>query len=233
MSTTKFSLKGELRSGTGKERAKKLRVKGEFPAIVYGAGKEPVALTMSTRETELILAKIHGEKVLVDLEYGGAQDKAFVRNVQRDPVVGKLLHIDFFRVDLKKELQMTVPVFAVGTAVGTKEGGLLETLNRQIEIRCLPENVPPHIEANVALLEVGQSIHVRDLPAMDGVKIVTNGDIVLFAMMAKSREEAAAPAAAAAAGATPAAAPAKGAAPAKAAAPAAAAKPAAKPAAKK
>lgn len=229
MSTTKYSLKAELRSGTGKERAKKLRVKGEFPAIVYGAGKEPAALTMNTRDTELILAKIHGEKVLVDLEYGGAQDKAFVRNIQRDPVVGKLLHVDFFRVDLKKELQMTVPVLAVGTAAGTKEGGLLETLNRQIEIRCLPENVPPHIEVNVEPLEVGQSIHVRDLPAMNGVKIVTNGDIVLFAMMAKSREEAATPAAAAATAAAPAAAaPAKGAAPAKAAAPAAAAKPAAK-----
>lgn len=230
MSTTKFSLKGELRSGTGKERAKKLRVKGEFPAIVYGAGKEPAALTMNTRDTELILAKIHGEKVLVDLEYGGVHDKAFVRNIQRDPVVGKLLHVDFFRVDLKKELQMTVPVLAVGTAAGTKEGGLLETLNRQIEIRCLPENVPPHIEVNVEPLEVGQSIHVRDLPAINGVKIVTSGDIVLFAMMAKSREEAAAPAAAAAAtaAAPAAAAPAKGAAPAKAAAPAAAAKPAAK-----
>ncbi len=226
-----FELKADVRTDSGKEKAKKLRQQGRFPAIVYGAGKDPVSLSLDIRDAELVLGRIHGEKVLVGLQYGSDKDNVFVRNVQRDPVVDKLLHIDFFRVDMSKEMDTRVPLISIGVPAGVKLGGLLEHGVRELAIRCLPGIVPPHIEVAVEHLEVGQSVHVRDLPPIEGVKVTTAPDTVLFLVAAKQKEDdapvgAAAPAAAAAP--AKAASAAKGAAPAAKAAPAAAKAPAKK-----
>jgi large subunit ribosomal protein L25 len=190
-------LKAERRTGTGKEKAKKLRRDGKFPAIVYGTTKEPVSLELNIRDMEAVLAKIHGEKVLVTLEHGDTAESVFIRNVQRDPVKNKLIHADFYRVDMTQEIVTKVPVVAVGTAEGVKFGGLLEPVVRAVEVRALPGNVPPHINVNVEKLQVGQSIHVRDLPPIDGVKFITQPDAVLFLIAGRQKEET--PAAAAAA----------------------------------
>lgn len=197
---SKYALNAETRDYTGKEKAKKLRAAGRFPAIVYGDAKDPVSLTLDTRETENVLTRIHGEKVLVDLSYGGKQEKVFVRNIQRDPVNEKLIHVDFFRVDMEKELDTTVPVIAIGTAYGVKMGGLLEPGLRQVQLRALPGDVPPHIEVNVESLNVGQSFHVSDLKLGDKIKLLSRGETVLFSVHGKAAEETpATPAAAAAA----------------------------------
>lgn len=222
-----FALKAEVRQDTGKEKAKKLRNQGQFPAIVYGADSGPVSLTLNIRDTESVLGKIRGEKVLVDLAYGDKTDKVFVRNIQRDPVLEKLIHVDFYRVDLNREMETAVPIISVGTPEGVKLGGLLEHGIRQLSIRCLPTKVPPHLEINVDALKIGQSIHVRELAPMDGVRILSNPDAVVFAVLAKQKEEEVAPAAAAAVAGAPVA----GAPAAAAAAPAAGAKGAAAPAA--
>ncbi len=183
-----FALKAEVRSDRGKEKAKKLRKQGKFPAIVYGVGKEPTSLTLDIRETEVVLGRIHGEKVLVDLSYGDTTEKVFVRNIQRDPALEKLLHADFFRVDLNKELDTKTPVHPVGLPKGVKVGGLLEYGLREIAIRCLPTKVPPHIEVSVEDLDIGENLHVSDLPEMEGVKVLSPEDSVLFAVAAKAKE---------------------------------------------
>lgn len=205
---SKYELKAQLRTTSGKEKAKKLRAAGRFPAIIYGANQEPVSLELDVRETETVLSRIHGEKVLVDLAYGEKSDRVFVRNVQRDPVQDKLLHVDFFRVDLTKEIETSVPVIGIGTAEGVKLGGLLEHGIRQITVRCLPTKVPPHLEINVSNLGLNQAAHVSDLAPIEGVRIITPGEAVLFAVVSKAAEEPA-PAAAGAAPAAPAAAGAK------------------------
>lgn len=231
-----YALKAEVRDAFGKEKSKKLRGTGNFPAVVYGAEKDSIALTLNTHEAEMVLGRIHGEKVLVDLEYGGTKDKVFVRNVQRDPVKDKLIHVDFYRVDLNREIDTQVAIHAVGTPEGVKLGGFLEHGVREISIRALPTKIPPHISVNVADLKIGQSIHIRDLQAIDGVKIVTPGDALAFAVVMKKKEEEVAPVAAAAAPAAGAAAPAAAGAKGAPAAPAAGAKgaaPAAKAPAKK
>jgi large subunit ribosomal protein L25 len=189
---SKFAINADVREGTGKEKARKIRAAGSFPAIIYGAGAEPVSLTLNTREAELMLARMHGEKILVDLTYGGKTEKAFVRNVQRDPVTEKLLHIDFFRVDMAREIETKVAVIEVGIAEGVKLGGMLEHGLRQLQIRALPGNIPPHIEVNVSALQQGQSIHVRELPPIPGVKVTSPEDAVLFAVIGKAKEEPAA-----------------------------------------
>jgi large subunit ribosomal protein L25 len=188
-----FALKAESRSTTGKEKAKKQRANGAVPAIVYGAGKQPVSITTNTREADLMLARIAGEKVLVDLSYDAVSEKVFVRNVQRDPVSDRLLHIDFYRVDMAQELETAVKVTEVGVPEGVKLGGMLQHSLRQISIRCLPANVPPHIEVNVAHLKAGQSIHVRDLARPEGVRFLTPDEAVLFAVVGKAADEPAAP----------------------------------------
>lgn len=185
----KYKLNADVRTDTGKEKAKKLRAAGKFPAIVYGADAGPVSLTLDIRDTENILSRIHGEKVLVDLEYGDRKDKVFVRNVQRDPVIEKLLHVDFFRVDPTREIATKIPVVAIGTAAGVKLGGLLEHGLREVEIRCLPTKVPPHLEVNVEALETGQSFHISQLPQIEGVKYLSSPETVLFAVVGKQKEE--------------------------------------------
>lgn len=186
---SKYKLNAELRTTRGKEKAKKLRAAGQFPAIVYGAGGEAESLVLDVRETETILNRIRGEKVLVDLQYGGKSDKVFVRNLQRDPVKNNLIHADFFRVDMKVEMETRIPVTHVGEAKGVKLGGLLEHVLRELTIRCLPGNVPPHVEVDVANLDIHESIHVSDLPEMEGVKIMTRPDSVLYAVVPKQAED--------------------------------------------
>ena len=189
---SKFNIKAEVRTGLGKEKVAKVRQAGNSPAVVYGAAKDPISLTINAREAELVLQRLHGEKILVDLHINGAVEKVFVRNVQRDPVTERLLHIDFYRVEMDRELETYVGVTEVGVPEGVKLGGMLEHGARQLHIRALPGDVPPHIEVNVSALQQGQSIHVRDLAAIKGVKILTNGDQVLFAVVGKQKEEAAA-----------------------------------------
>ncbi len=184
---SEFILNAEVREERGKEKAKKLRAAGRCPAIVYGTSGEPVSLTIDTRESELVIQRTHGEKVLVTLNYDGKEDKVFLRNIQRDPASEKLVHVDFYRVDLKVELDTQVPVINIGTAVGVKEGGLLEHGIRELAIRCLPTKVPPHIEVDVSGLAMNKSYHVEDLPEIDGVQILTSPDAVLFAVASPSK----------------------------------------------
>jgi large subunit ribosomal protein L25 len=195
---SQFTIKADARTGLGKEKVAKIRQAGNSPAVIYGAAKDSVSLTINTRDAELVLQRMHGEKILIDLIIGDLTEKVFVRNVQRDPLSEKLLHIDFFRVEMDRELDTIVGVTEVGIAEGVKLGGLLEHGLRQLHIRALPGDVPPHIEVNVSALQQGQSIHVRDLPPIPGVKIIARPDAVLFAVVGKQKEEVvAAPAAAA------------------------------------
>ncbi|MBI1290009.1 50S ribosomal protein L25 [bacterium] len=187
---SQFTIKAETRTGLGKEKVAKIRQAGNSPAVVYGTNKDAVSLTINTREAELVIQRMHGEKILVDLVVDGAVEKVFVRNIQRDPLSDKLLHIDFYRVDMDREIDTIVSVTEVGVAEGVKLGGLLEHGLRQLHIRALPGDVPPHIEVNVAPLQQGQSIHVKDLPAIKGVKIIARPDAILFAVVGKQKEDA-------------------------------------------
>lgn len=188
---SQITLKATRRTWTGKEKAKKLRRQGSFPAIVYGPGYDSVAVELPIRETENALTKMHGEKVLVSLDLGDSSEQVFIRSVQRDPVKNQLLHADFYRVDMAKELDTKVPINGIGgTPAGVKMGGLLEQIIRILDIRCLPGNVPPHIDVDVSGLQIGQSVHVRDLPAMDGVKVLTPADAVIFLVAGRVEEEA-------------------------------------------
>lgn len=167
---------------TGKDVAGRLRRGGMLPGVLYGkkAGNIPVAVNL--KELEGILSH-EGEGVLLQLrvkEDGQAQDyTALLREVQRHPVRGTLLHVDFYQISLEEKLRATVPIVLVGEARGTKEGGILQHGLREVEVECLPAYLPESIEAIVSDLGLGESLRVGDLQVPAGVKILTDPQAVV------------------------------------------------------
>lgn len=174
------TFKVSARSEVGKEKAKKLRVKGLLPGVVYGEGKATPIL-FDAKAFEQLWHSAHGENVLVNLEIqnGGLESKkSLIREIQRDPVWGKVLHVDFQHISLTKKIAVNVPVHLIGLPVGVKEtGGILQHTFRELEVSCLPTEIPEHIEIDVSHLKIGDSVHVRDLKLAEGIQILTDGDL--------------------------------------------------------
>jgi large subunit ribosomal protein L25 len=157
-------LEAEERAGSGKSVTRKLRMSGMLPAVLYGMEKKPQMLHVNGRALTRLLHTGGGENVLVDLVVGKANpEKVLVKEVQHHPVTSKIVHIDFLRIDLTKKVTVMVPVHIVGTAEGVKGGGVLEVISRELEISCLPMDIPSHIPIDVSALKINEAIHVADL----------------------------------------------------------------------
>lgn len=196
------ALKGERRSGVGKGVARKLRQAGSIPAVYYGRGEEPIALTVGLKDLQFVIESAEGSNVIVDLKVEGdgvGDRKALIREIQRDPVGGNILHLDLQHISLTERIVVEVPVVLVGTAIGVKDGGgILEHLLREVEVECLPTDIPSKLEVDVSALNIGDSLHVSDLKA-DRVEILTEADRAIATVVpptvleeAKPAEEAAA-----------------------------------------
>ena len=154
----------EKRDSTGKGVARRARAAGKVPGVVYGRGMDPVAITVDRREFVTALNTDAGMNVLLSLDIGGGESiPALARDLQRDPVRGTLLHADFVKVDLTIEVEVDVPVHAIGDAPGVKEGGVLEQPLHEVHVRCLPGDVPEAIEADISALNIGDSLRVSEL----------------------------------------------------------------------
>jgi large subunit ribosomal protein L25 len=210
------TLDARKRDGRGKNEARRLRVSGRIPAVVYGARKdgqppEGVPVAVDPKEVLRILHSESGANTLINLKLeGGVESRVMVRDYQLDPITHQLLHADFYQLAMDKEIVVSVPVVVKGEAAGVKQqGGLLDFVTREIEVRCLPTDIPEHIDIDVSELMLHQSIRVKDVPTNPKWKAVTDGETMLVhVVMPKAEEsaattaaegEAAAPAAAAAA----------------------------------
>ena len=180
------SLKSDRRSEAGKSVARKLRRSGRIPAVYYGRGEAPIPITIGLKELEEIIQKSGGSNVIVDLkvEGDGAGDrKAIIREIQRDPVEGSILHLDLQHISLTERITVEVPIVLVGTPIGVKDGGgILEHLLREVEVECLPTDIPSKLEVEVSGLNIGDSLHVSDLKA-DRVTIKTEADRAIAAVV--------------------------------------------------
>lgn len=157
-------LEAEERAGSGKSVTRKLRMSGMLPAVLYGMEKKPQMLNVNGRDLTRLLHAGGGENVLVDLVVGKAKpEKVLVKEVQHHPVTSKIVHIDFLRIDLTKKVTVMVPVHIVGTAEGVKGGGVLEIVSRELEVSCLPMDIPSHISVDVTALKINEAVHVTDL----------------------------------------------------------------------
>jgi len=191
------SLNGEQRTGTGKGFVKKLRVAGRIPAIYYGRGEQPIALTVNAKEVETLIHGAATANVIVDLTVAGAaaaDRKALIREIQRDPVQGNILHLDLQHISLTEKITVEVPIELIGIPTGVKDGGgILEHVLRVVEVECLPTDIPAHLEADVTMLNIGDSLHVSDLKA-ERVTILTEADRPIATVVPPTILEEAAPA---------------------------------------
>lgn len=169
-------LVAEKREGTGKGVARRLRAGGRVPAVLYGHGMDPVSLSVDSRELLHLFHTGAGTNVLVDLVVDGDAHLAMAREVQRDNIRGRFVHVDFLVVSRDETITISVPVRVVGESVGVKAGGVLEHHLWELQIECLPTNVPEAIEADVTSLEIGSSLKVSDLEAPEGTTILTGPD---------------------------------------------------------
>jgi large subunit ribosomal protein L25 len=173
------ALMGERRSAVGKGVARKLRQAGRIPAVYSGRGEEPIVLVVGLKDLQDVIARAEGSNVIVDLKVDGSGSgdrKALIREIQRDPVGGHILHLDLQHISLTERIVVEVPIVLLGIATGVKDGGgILEHLLREVEVECLPTDIPSRLEVDVSALNIGDSLHVSDLKA-DRVEILTEAD---------------------------------------------------------
>jgi large subunit ribosomal protein L25 len=160
-------LTAEIREGIGKEKAKKLRAKGQIPAIFYGPRSQTIPLVIDSKELSKALQTEAGENVLIDLDIrkGAQSDRKVVmlKDLQIDPLQRITLHTDFYEVAMDEMVTVEVPVHLVGKPEGTKIGGILEQVRRVIQVQCLPGDIPKSVDIDVSLLKIGDSIHIEDI----------------------------------------------------------------------
>jgi large subunit ribosomal protein L25 len=194
---TQVKLSATRRTALGRSAVRKIKAQGAVPAIVYGAKNKPEPLQVAKRDISLILSHASGENILVELEIDGEKSGrlALVQEVQHAPVGGDILHVDFHAVSMDEMIEAEVPLEPIGTAEGVKTfGGLLEQALRSLEIECLPRDLPDVITVDVSHLNIGDAIHVRELPLPQGVTTRVPADLTAFSVLAPTVEEAPAPA---------------------------------------
>ncbi len=188
-----IKLEVKKRENSGKQACKKIRKSGFVPAVVYGLEQDSVAVAVSARDFEGA-RRAGGEHSVMDLEIltsGGEPEKVpvIVRGEQFHPVRGDLLHVDFYRVSLTKEITSEVPLESFGEPEGHKFGGILEHSLRELEVKCLPDLLPEKIEIDVSALNIGDSVHVRDIAAPEGVEILNDPDMIVLSLIPPRLEE--------------------------------------------
>ncbi len=189
----------QRRSTHGTRPVRRLRAEGVVPGVVYGRQMDPLPVSVNRRELIRLLHSQGGEHSLIRLrlEGDGWEKPALVQSIQHDPVDGHLVHVDFHAIVLTERLKLRVPLLLKGDSVGVKqEGGILEQFLRDVEVECLPTEIPASVEFDVSLLTIGQTVHVRDLIAPSNARITSDPDgaiaSVLMPKVEKPEEEAAA-----------------------------------------
>ncbi|HUR37810.1 MAG TPA: 50S ribosomal protein L25 [Terriglobales bacterium] len=184
----------------GKNEARRVRVTGKIPAVVYGAKKDAVAVTVDPKQITKILHSDSGHNTIFDLQIGQAgKEKVMIVDWQYDPIKSNLLHIDLKRIDMNQTIKVSVPISLVGEPAGVKQqGGILDQVLREVEIECLPADIPSHIDVDVSELVFGTVIRVADLPHGGKIKFLTDDDQAVAHITTVKEEEVATPDAAAA-----------------------------------
>jgi large subunit ribosomal protein L25 len=182
---TEAKLKAELRSTTGKGAARKLRQQGKIPAIVYGAHEDAQSVTLDAHQTGLLFHSISVENTIIQLEVEGAAAPVatLVREVQAHPYKQEIVHVDFLRLETGVEVELDVPLVLIGTPKGVREeGGVLDHLVHELEVRCIPSAIPEQLSVDVTELEIGDSISLDQLEAPEGVTFLADTNMTLCAV---------------------------------------------------
>ncbi|HWQ54538.1 MAG TPA: 50S ribosomal protein L25 [Bryobacteraceae bacterium] len=191
---TSIRVPAEVRTSRGKNEARRTRMAGKIPAVVYGAFKDSVAIAVDPRAITTIIRSATGYNTIFHMDIPGEENTpVMLVDHQNDPVKGNLLHADFKRIDLSKRIKVSVPVLVVGESKGVKnQGGLLEVVTRSLEIECLPNEIPSNFTLEVTEMMLGESRRASDIPLAGSMKLLSAPDTVLVHVAAPRGEEEAA-----------------------------------------
>jgi large subunit ribosomal protein L25 len=188
------TVEAKLREASDKNAARRLRTTGMIPAVLYGAKKDPRAIAVDPKQILRILRSATGHNTIFDVNLEGEQSKAMLVDWQYEPLKGSLLHVDLKRIAMDQKMRLSVPVRIQGEAKGAKEeGGLLDLVLREIQIECLPVDIPSSINVDVTNLGRGEAIRVADLPQTASVKYLNDPDALVAHITFVKEEEVAAP----------------------------------------
>jgi large subunit ribosomal protein L25 len=195
-----FTVEGKIREGRGKGPARRTRLTGMVPAVLYGAKKESISLAVNAKQVARILRSESGHNTIFSVQVAdGAEEKAMLKDWQVDPVTNALLHVDLFRIAMDVRMRVRVPVHTFGEPEGVKlQGGIFEMVAREVEVECLPGDIPEEFKMDVSALTIGKQLRAGDLPVdPKKVKLVTDARQVLAHVVTLKAEEVATPEAAA------------------------------------
>lgn len=183
-------LQAEIREQTGSHAVKKVLKQGRIPAVIYGHKKDPISISLDEHN---FMEGLHHGLRLLDVQIGNDTQTTLIKDLQYDCLGKKVLHADLMRVDVTEKIKVTVPIEVKGTAAGLHEGGIIEQHMGQVEIECMPTDIPKSIVISVKSMKIGDTIHARDVQLPEGVKLVTSPEILLVSChivaVAKTTEE--------------------------------------------
>ena len=188
----KIDLQASVRKSVGNGPSRVLRRAGQTPAVLYGRKTEPLLLSVNTKDLELILKQGSFGQFILNLviQNGKKMTKAaMIKELQTHPVSGQLIHIDFYEVDMNRQIRVMVPVVTTGQSPGVEEGGMLNIVRRELELLCLPGDIPEAIEIDITDLDIGDSIHIEDIPLSDNVEISADGNYTVVTVLSPKVEE--------------------------------------------
>jgi large subunit ribosomal protein L25 len=189
----------ERREATGKNACRRLRREGKLPGNVYGLGRDSFMVAVAPRRVEDVLRLESGVNTIFTLRLLGEERsrEAMIREIQRDPVSDVMIHVDFARVDMTRAIHVKVPIRLTGTPLGVKnEGGVLDFVHREVEVECLPGDIPEHIDVDVSELHINQNVHVSNLVIPEGVRVLDPAEAIVAVVVQPRAEEVEAAAAA-------------------------------------
>jgi len=185
-----IKLKGEKREVFGKNASRRLRKGEKLPAILYGENTPSIPLIVPKKDIIKILKSETGENTIFEVSFDSEKRNIMIKELQRDPVTDELLHVDLIQIAMNKAIRVSVPVVPVGEAVGvSSEGGFVDFINREVEIECLPKEIPEQIKIDISDLHIHQSIKVGDVKLSEGVEILSDKEAVLILISVPKKEE--------------------------------------------
>ena len=187
-----FELNATVRKTTGNSPARELRRGGQIPAVLYGPQTESVLLTVNIKELEQIFKKGNIGSIILNLVIQNGQKvtkPAMIKEFQSHPVSGDFLHIDFYEIDMQRKINVMIPVVTKGICKGVELGGLLQIIRREIEVLCMPGDIPEAIEIDITDLDMGDSLHVDEIPLGDNVEIATDVNFTVLTIVSPKVEE--------------------------------------------
>ena len=185
-----LDIKADIRTGKGNGPARVLRRAGRVPAILYGPGMEPVMLSVDRQDFEGVIRKRKISQILLNLIQNDDASKrtVMIKEMQTHPVSHDFLHIDFYEVAMDRKIRVNVPIVPKGKSVGVEQGGLLQLIRRELEVLCLPLNIPDALEVDITNLDIGDSLHVEDVPHGEGVEIPADVNFTVVTVLSPKAE---------------------------------------------